>query len=683
MKKSKKGSTTSLSLPTMVTRALVAPNSLNEEDRSVEIIFSTGERGLRQPFLDDPYYEELEISPQAIRTERLDKGLSVIDSHRVYEGIDGVFGITDTYTIENGELRGRACFSDDEESESKFRKVANGTLRHVSLGYVIHRMMYVGDAEDGLPILRAVDWTPTELSFVPVSFETTNGVRSAEQPLHKCELEIEDTQMWNKKHRMLSGNPDEHGGNAPAGESTVTENQGGQPAPQQRAQAPAPQAPAPQAPAAPQIDLGAIRGELTAFTTAATQAGAPLEEATRAFSAGTDINSFRAELLANMAKRANESAPGVPLAGQRNDQSDAKREDLSLAIQARISNDYSKLTDTSRSFAQMSMMECMRHYMMANGERNVLGDSNLNFAKRALHSTSDLPLILENVMNKELLAAYAAELKTFETIARRTTVNDFREKNTYKLGDAPDLKPLGEHGEYEYGTFSESKESYHINTYARKIGFTRQLLINDDLSALQRFPAMFGSAAVRLENDIVWGLILNYDFINNKAANHRLSDGKPLFDISHNNLLEAGSALDLDTLSSVRELGRNQKTIDNKRLNLTFNTMAVGTGLETQAQKLLTGLYTPDNVDNVNIFRNAMSLIVEPRISDVTGGKTAHYYFSQQAKAVEYAYLSGNEGLYTETVESTDVDGTTILARHDFGAGFEDFRGAAKATGAS
>ena len=78
-----------------------------------------------------------------------------------------------------------------------------------------------------------------------------------------------------------------------------------------------------------------------------------------------------------------------------------------------------------------------------------------------------------------------------------------------------------------------------------------------------------------------------------------------------------------------------------------------------------------------------MSLIIEPRISQVTGGATAQYYFSQQLQAIEYAYLAGNEGLYTETVESTDVDGTTILARHDFGAGFEDYRGAAKATGAA
>lgn len=663
-------------LPLMQGRALIAPDSLNEDDRSVELIFSTGERGLRQPFLDDPYYEELEISTQAIRTERLDKGLSVIDSHRVHEGIDGVFGITGEYSIVNGELRGRASFSDDAESESKFRKVANGTLRHVSLGYIIHRMQYVGDADDGLPILRAIDWTPTELSFVPVSFETTNGVRSAEQPLHKCEIEIEDTQMWNKKHRMLSANPSADNGAAPSGEAPTAT-----PTPQQRAAEPAPQAQEPAPTPAPTVDLAAVRGGITEFTTAAKHAGADIEGATRAFAEGTSINDYRAQLLAGLAARANENAPNVPMTGQRNDQSQLALDDLGAAVRARITGDYKDLNDNARGLAQLPMMETMRHYMMQKGDKNVLGDSSLNFAKRALHSTSDLPLILENVMNKELLAAYQAELKTFESIARRTTVNDFREKNTYKLGDAPSLKPLGEHGEYEYGTFSESKESYRISTYARKIGFTRQLLINDDLSALQRFPQLFGGSAVRLENDIVWGLILNYDFINNKAASHTLSDGKALFDTDHNNLLTTGSALSLDTLSNVRKLGRNQKTLDGHILNVEYNTLAVGVDLETQAQKILSGTYTPDNVNDINIFRNAMSLIIEPRISQVSGGSTAQYYFSRQLQAIEYAYLAGNEGLYTETVESTDVDGTTILARHDFGAGFEDWRGAAKANG--
>ena len=177
-------------------------------------------------------------------------------------------------------------------------------------------------------------------------------------------------------------------------------------------------------------------------------------------------------------------------------------------------------------------------------------------------------------MNKELLQAYEETQRTFLPIARRTTVNDFREKNTYKMGDAPNLLPLGENGEYQYGKFSESKESYRLSTYARKIGFTRQMMINDDLSALSRFPQLFGGAASRLESDIVWGLILNYDFIRNKAANHKLSDGQALYSGAHNNTIS--TALSTDGLSDLRKLGRKQKTLDGNFMNVQYNVLAVG-----------------------------------------------------------------------------------------------------------
>jgi hypothetical protein len=48
----------------------------------------------------------------------------------------------------------------------------------------------------------------------------------------------------------------------------------------------------------------------------------------------------------------------------------------------------------------------------------------------------------------------------------------------------------------------------------------------------------------------------------------------------------------------------------------------------------------------------------------------------------EYAYLSGEEEMYTEVVTSTDVDGLEVKVRKDFGAGLVDWRGMAKAVGA-
>lgn len=635
-------------LPMLEGRALITPSSIDAESRTVEICFTTGQRGLRSTWEGERYYEELEVSNTAVRTDRLEKGLSVIDSHRVYNGINGVHGITTDYRIENGEIIGKVLFADDEESEKIFRKVQQGILRHVSLGYTVHRMIRSGE-ENGVPVYRAIDWTPVELSIVPVSFETTNGVRSGERN-QAYECLIED-------HNMRFG------------QKTVLQS------PEQ-----SPELPKGGAAGDVQINEAEVRSNLTHYVTAAKHAGFDVEHATRAFAEGLDLNAYRAKIIEELGQRSIDNAPSTPMVDdKRSDHVEAKRDDFAEGIRARVTGDYSKLNDKARVFAQMPIMEASRHYMMMNGQRDVLGLSGLNFAARALQSTSDLPLILENVMNKELLTAYQESPRTFLSIARRATVNDFRAKNTYKMGDAPSLLPLGENGEYQYGSFSESKESYRISTYARKLGFTRQMMINDDLSALSRFPQLFGGAAARLESDVVWGLLLNYDFIRNQAANHVFSDGEALFSAAHNNLI--ADALSTTGLSNIRKLGRKQKTLDGNFMNVQYNVLAVGEDLETTAQQILNGIIMANTTSNVNVFRDAMDLIVEPRIAAVSGGDTAYYAFSNAIRAVEYAYLAGNEGLYTEVVNSTDIDGTTILARHDFGAGYEDFRGAAKSTG--
>ena len=53
----------------------------------------------------------------------------------------------------------------------------------------------------------------------------------------------------------------------------------------------------------------------------------------------------------------------------------------------------------------------------------------------------------------------------------------------------------------------KSKESYKVKTYGRVVGITRQVLINDDLDAFTRIPAMYGNSIAQLECDVVWGII--------------------------------------------------------------------------------------------------------------------------------------------------------------------------------
>ena len=79
------------------------------------------------------------------------------------------------------------------------------------------------------------------------------------------------------------------------------------------------------------------------------------------------------------------------------------------------------------------------------------------------------------------------------------------------------------------------------------IGITRQVLINDDLDAFTRVPALFGTSAATLESDVVWGIF---------TANSAMADGTTLFHASHRTsrarVLRSTSPGSVQTLSHFR-----------------------------------------------------------------------------------------------------------------------------------
>lgn len=666
-------------------RAIGSSSRVDEETRTIhDVCFTTGQRGLRYDWsTGQQYYEELEVSDTAIRKSRLDKGLSVIDSHDTWRGLDGVFGITlNEYRIENGELIGSVRFSDDEDSDKNYKKVRSGVLKHTSLGYNTYRMKYMGDAPDGIPVYRAVDWEPTELSFVPVSFETTNGVRNLDNnagkptALHKCEIDIEDENMSLPFTRMTRGANSPAPQSNPEPEAPVIE------------QAPTPDAgtrdnqPAP-APIIQQTSRKDIAGEMPQFLTIGRRCNIDDQTIIEKFGSGMSLADFRAFALDQLGNDS-ENNVHARTKGEHQDQAQKERESAALYLMSRNHVGTAapiQLTDMARGFQGMKLMDLARHFTKIGFGS---GLSQHAIAQRAFQTTSDFSLILENVMHKMLQSGYMETARTFVGIPQVQNASDFREQHVYRLGDAPNLLPLNEDGEYESGSFGSEKESFHIETRARKIGVSRQALINDDMSALSILPYMFGQAGSRMESDMFWGMVLNYDFINNKAAAFKMRDGKHLFDkTNHKNVIDgAASALSKDALSDIRKIGRNMKTVDGNYMNVEWNTFVFPHSLETKADDLLSGNVYAATADNINSFRGRYSdTRIEPRLEAVADGDKAWFAFSNMIRAFVISYLDGQEGIYSEVINSTDSDGLYVLARKDFGVGMVDFRGAAKAIG--
>lgn len=627
-------------MPThLQSRAAFQPKTLDVAKRTVEIVFSVGARGLRHGW-ETSYYEELSMDKSAVRMERLNSGAPLLNAHGQWDLAD-VIGVVESARIEGGKGIATVRFSEREEVEPIFRDVKDGILRNISVGYQVHKWDRVQEEGSKYPIYRATDWEPQELSFVPVGFDAAAQVRSANpdssiRPTRAAEdQEITVTEDEKKAEAERLAKIEQDKRDAATREAAAKGER-------QRA-----------------IDIRA----------AVKAAKLPDALAETLVAEGVEIGAARERVIAEMAK-ANPANPShTPTVETGTDRKDHIREGMTNAILHRSNPDEKHggvaLSDKGREFRGMGVLEMARESLEAQGIKT-RGMSKMDLAARALHSTSDFPLILQDVTSKSLRKQYDGAPRSFVVWAKRSTVPDFRPVKRLQLGDAPSLEKVNEAGEFKSGTMTEGKETYSILTYGKVIGFTRQALINDDIGAFTRVPELFGRAAADLESQIVYGILLN---------NGNLSDGVALFHATHGNLGTAG-APSITTLSELRKLMRKQKNLAGRAISgINPKTLIVGPDQETVAQQILNSDYVPTAQTGINPFSGNLGLVVEPLITNFNWFLAAS---PDQIDTVEYAYLEGDTGVTVETQMGFKVDGVEMKVRHDFGAGALDYRGLGK-----
>jgi len=624
-----------IELPALRRMAELAPGSVDSDARTVEVVWSTGARVRRVPFFGDAYDEELSLDPAHVRLERLNAGAPFLRVHELTE-LDAVIGSVapDSARIENGRGIATVRLSEREDVEAIWRDIQAGHIRAVSIGYQVHRYE-VSKPEGGRELWRAVDWTPFEISAVPVGADPAAGFRSIET-LHACVV-----------HRAGAGPKTErtstmHDEDIETDEATEVVKE---------------------AVALEETEPPQTRGETKPAKT--TEDPKP------------DAEALVAEACANERERAATIFDLASRLGLNRGVADdlVKRRDAAAnALLHRYSPTLFQLTDAARQYRGMTLMELARESLGDAGV-NTRGMSRNEVATRALHSTSDFPEILAAVTNKTLRQAYEAYPRTFLAFGRQVLATDFKAMHRVQMGEAPQLLKVNESGEFKRGTIGESKESYRIETYGRVVGITRQVLINDDLDAFTRIPAMYGNSIAQLESDVVWGIV---------TGNPAMADNKALFHADHKNLEAPGAALGVDAVGKGRTAMAKQTGLDKKTvLNIRPAFLIVPAALELKAEQMVAQNIVPADTQNVvpQSIRT-LSPIAEPRLD--ADSATAWYLAASpnQIDTIEYAYLEGQQGAYIETRNGFDVDGVEIKCRLDFGAKAIDWRGLYKNPGA-
>lgn len=633
-------------------RALIQPATLDKERRTVDVVFAT-ETPVPRFGWEEDYNEILQCEPSAVRMERINKGLPVIDTHNAMSVLNQ-FGKTEKVWFDEAkrEIWATIIFSQRPEVEGIYKDIEDGIVSEISVGYRVYKFEREPQVDGKNPIYRAVDWMPTELSFCSVPADINSGTRNDD-------AEKNAVIITNKQIR----NMEENKNNVPATEGTTAGTA------TQNANAATP-------------DLEQIRKDTTeaerrrldAILTSVRAAKLPDTYAIELYTSNKPLEDCRQSIIEKVIAGQATPPNGAHSASVGKEAIEAKRAGIEGAILHRIKPDTFKLDENTRQYRGMTLIEIGKDLLIEQGV-NVRGldktaISELLFGQRA-HTTSDFPLLLENVANKMLLADYNFTQEFWPLIAAQTTVSDFRAKGLYRVETKNGMQEVAEGAEVKYTTLAESKEKIQVKSFGEGIKFTRQALINDDLSAFTIIPQRFVKDWNEMRGELVWKLIIE---------NVKMSDGKNLYSTDHNNLITgADTALSEAGLSAAIVKFKRQTGIDGKRpIRVIPKFLIVPPELETAAKKLVTAI-TAANTKDVNVFTNAFDIIVEQRLTS-----PIEWYLLADPAALpcfHYAYLDGSEALRVKTTEDFETDSIKYAVRGEFDAAATDFRGTVKSAG--
>ena len=678
-------------MPRQSLRATFEPSTIDIEKRTVELTWTTGARVLRGYW--EPYFEELSLETKHVRMERLQSGAApLLNTHGSWQ-ISDILGVVESARLVNGK-EGKAVvrFDSGPEGEDAFRRVREGTLRNVSVGYTTYKMQKIEDGATTTPVYRAIDWEPSEISLVPIGADAGAVVRSAGGVTTPCEF-IQERDM-----------PE------PVATPTTTTTTATAAAPTATAPAPSP-APQPitgdgQQRAA--VDTAAIVAAETTRVLEIQRLGRALKrpeaEVSDAISKRMTVEAFRAAAVDAIAAAPPEQGGVIPFDRRdpRVEPGEASRDKWMrgasnwiierAGMRSLVQEAATKRGETvdldPGEFRGMKLIDLARECLERDGVKtrgmlaqDLVAKAFTHRSSTGMAATGDFPILQENVIHKVLLAAWATTPDKWTRFCSRGTVSDFKPHKRYRMGSFGALSPLNEAGEFAQKSIPDGdRQSQQAGTAGNIIGITRQAIINDDLGAFSTLASGLGRAAkLSVEVKVFAELALN------GGLGPVMTDGKTLFHVDHGNI-GAGAALSAAALDANRVLMGSQKDLSgNELLELTPAVLLLSLALGGQARVINDSQYDPDTLANkaqmkANVAGKMFKDIVDT--ARITG--TRRYLFADPAisPVIEVAFLDGQDMPFLEMKEGWKVDGIEWKVRLDFGVAAVDHRGAVTDAGA-
>lgn len=271
---------------------------------------------------------------------------------------------------------------------------------------------------------------------------------------------------------------------------------------------------------------------------------------------------------------------------------------------------------------------------------------------REAMSTSDFATLFGDIIDRQMLGVYAEVQQTYRQIMRMGTVRDFRTVNRYVLDGAENmLDEVKELGEYKAAKLTPNKYQISVKKYGRRMPFSFETMINDDLEALTDTPNRFSRAARRSEQRFATSIYVSASGPN--ATIYAAGNKNQV-------LIANGATVDNPKLSTqgltdaLTVLG-NMKDVDGEPITIEAVILEVPTNLEITAEAILNATSLIIGADSAalrmetnNWLKNRVKLVVNPYLNmiNTTDGNSAWYVHAAATSGrppFEFDFLRGYE----------------------------------------
>ncbi len=314
--------------------------------------------------------------------------------------------------------------------------------------------------------------------------------------------------------------------------------------------------------------------------------------------------------------------------------------------------------EAARVFEHIGLQDLVRLACMAEGVYTspVLDNGMIE----AAFSTTALPGILENTLNKLALQAYTASEIQAMRIARVTSTPDFKQVSRLRMLGTGRFSRVGAGGELQSGTISDQKYTNQADTFGQALAIDRQTIYNDDLQMLRDAATEIGNEGREILNEITFEALL-------------AADGN--YFTAENTITGAGTELNETSLNAAatkfmkQKAGPGNKAKDKRSINIEPAILVVPPELMVKAQILVGsndirpgGSNSDDSRGNYNPWRGRFRVVVAPHLSDdyFSGASPIRWFLMADPNRLPALELTFVRGVQEPRVERIQLPGNQL-----------------------